>query len=352
MPSYRRAATLTPYSDRVNNYNKSEKFILSSSGSAVSTNEREEVEISIIAPMFNEAGNLDALFERLVPILENTGKTYEIICVDDGSTDDTLEKLSHHRNRNQAVCIISLARNFGKEIALTAGLDHARGAAVISIDSDLQHPPELIPTFIEKWSEGYDVVYARRRTRDDESFLRKFLGNTFYLIYNKMVDVEIPRDGGDFRLFDRKVVNAICQLRERNRFMKGLYSWVGFRQFGVDFEPDPRQGGSSSWSLWKLWNFALDGITSFGTLPLRVWLYVGIFVAVVSFIYATFLIVRTLMEGIDVPGYASLIVLILFFGGVQLISLGVIGEYLGRVYQEVKERPLYIVKRSEGLPKE
>lgn len=308
-----------------------------------------DVEISVVAPMFNEAANLDAFFDRLEPVLKNTGKSYEIICVDDGSTDDTLEVLSRHRLRNQSICVLGLARNFGKEIALTAGLDHARGAAVISIDSDLQHPPELIPTFIEKWQEGYDVVYARRKTRDDGSFVRKLLGNAFYLIYNKMVDVEIPRDAGDFRLFDQKVVGALGLLRERNRFMKGLYSWVGFRQIGVDFSPDPRHGGSSSWSLWKLWNFALDGITSFGTLPLRIWLYVGIFVATISFVYAGFLIVRTLVDGADVPGFASLIVLILFFGGVQLITLGVMGEYLGRVYQEVKARPLYVVRRSEGF---
>jgi len=234
-------------------------------------------------------------------------------------------------------------------MALTAGYDACRGSAVVTIDADLQHPPELINALFERWREGYEVVYTRRLTREDESWIRELTGKAFYRIYNKLSEVPIPPDAGDFRLLDRKVVDALNQMRERNRFMKGLYSWVGFRQIGIEYVPEERRSGSSTWSVWRLWNYAMDGITSFGTIPLRIWLYVGSAISLISFVYASFLILRTILVGIEVPGFASLIVLILFFGGVQLITLGVIGEYLGRVYQEVKGRPLYIIKETEGF---
>ena len=232
---------------------------------------------------------------------------------------------------------------------MTAGLDFSRGRAVIPIDVDLQDPPEVIGAMLEKWREGYEMVFAIRSRRDSDSHLKSFSARLFYRIYNWMSDVEMPRDAGDFRLLDRRVVDAICSLPERNRFMKGLFVWPGFRQAVVSYERQPRSRGDTKFGYWRLWNFAIDGMTSFSTLPLRVWSYVGGLVALISFLYAIFLIGRTLIYGIELPGYASLMVVVLFLGGLQLLTLGIIGEYLGRTYEEVKGRPIYVVRKTNGL---
>ncbi|NJL00935.1 MAG: glycosyltransferase family 2 protein [Spirulinaceae cyanobacterium SM2_1_0] len=308
-----------------------------------------KLELSIIIPVYNEAENLAHLFARLETVLQQIGEPYEIVCINDGSHDATLPSLLAHRHRNPAIRVVNLSRNFGKEVALTAGLDYASGAAVIPIDADLQDPPELIGELLGKWREGYDVVYATRRSRQGESWLKRWTARAFYRTVEKISDTPIPRDTGDFRLLDRRVVEVLKQLPERTRFMKGLFAWVGFSQTAVFFDREPRRGGRTTWNYWKLWNFALDGITSFSLVPLKVWGYAGLSISALSLLYASFLILRTLILGIDVPGYASLMVAVLFFGGIQLLSLGIMGEYLARVYQEVKGRPLYVVRDCYGF---
>ena len=310
------------------------------------------VEISVVAPMFNEAENLDYFFERVTGALKRLGLSYEIVCVNDGSRDGTMDGLVRHRAANPAIKIVDLSRNFGKDIALTAGLDHATGAAVVPIDSDLQDPPELIEELVKKWREGYDVVYATRRTRQGEGWFKRLSASVFYRVFNTVTDVKMPRNTGDFRLMDRRAVDALKRLGERNRFMKGLFAWVGFKQIAVLYDRQPRHAGTTKWNYWRLWNFALDGITGFSSLPLRVWTYVGVFLSILSFLYAGFLIVRTIFHGKDWPGYASMMVAILFLGGIQLITLGVLGEYLARIYTEVKGRPLYLVRETHGLARE
>ncbi|MFB8791349.1 MAG: glycosyltransferase family 2 protein [Potamolinea sp.] len=307
------------------------------------------VELSVIIPLYNEELNIDCLFERLTLVLNRLNMKYEIICVNDGSKDNTIERLIDYHYKNPVIKIVNLSRNFGKEIALSAGLDYANGAAVVPIDADLQDPPELIAEMVEKWREGYDVVYATRRSRNEETWLKRFTANAFYRTLNRISLVPIPHDTGDFRLLDRRVVDALKKMPERNRFMKGLFSWVGFKQTSIYFDRPSRYQGESTWNYWRLWNFALDGITSFSFIPLKVWSYLGVLVAIPSFFYASFLVLRTLIFGIDLPGYASIMVAILFLGGVQLVSLGVIGEYLGRVYEEVKRRPLYLVRDAYGF---
>lgn len=311
-----------------------------------------EIEISIIVPIHNEAENLEMFSSRLISVMNKLQTTYEIICINDGSKDDSYKKLLQIHTKNNFFKIINFSRNFGKEIALTAGIDYANGAAVIPIDADLQDPPELIEKLIAKWKEGYDVVYATRRSRKGESWLKKKSSKAFYYIFKKLIKVDIPVDTGDFRLIDRKVVDALKQMPEKSRFMKGLFSWVGYKQTFVLFDRDPRYLGKTSWNYWQLWNFALDGIFSFSSLPLRIWSYVGVFISFLSLVYASFLVARTLMLGIDVPGYASIMVAILFMGGIQLITLGVLGEYLSRVYEEVKARPLYLVREEIGFDSE
>ncbi|MDJ0648531.1 MAG: glycosyltransferase family 2 protein [Xenococcaceae cyanobacterium MO_188.B19] len=307
------------------------------------------IEISVVVPLYNEEENIDYLFTRLLSVLDKLETSYEIVCVNDGSKDNTLKQLIAHHNQNPLIKVINLSRNFGKEIALTAGIDYANGAAIIPIDADLQDPPELIEELVAKWREGYDVVYATRRSRQGETWLKRFTANGFYKTIGKMTSVAIPANTGDFRLLDRKVVEAIKKIPERTRFMKGLFAWVGYKQTSVMFDREPRAAGTTTWNYWKLWNFAIDGITSFSFVPLKIWSYMGLFISFISLLYASFLIIRTLIFGIDVPGYASLMVAVLFFGGVQLITLGVIGEYLGRVYEEVKGRPLYLVRESYGF---
>ncbi len=299
--------------------------------------------------MYNETDNLSQFFSRLETVLNRLNTSYEIVCVNDGSTDNTLALLLEHNKHNPFIKIVELSRNFGKEIALTAGIEHTSGSAVIPIDADLQDPPELIGKLLAKWREGYDMVYATRRIRRGETFIKRFTAKLFYRVIDAMSEISIPKNTGDFRLMDRSVVNALSQLPERTRFMKGLFSWLGFKQTAIYYDRDPRQAGESKWNYWRLWNFAIDGITSFSALPLKLWSYVGIFLSFMSMLYATFLIVRTLVMGIELPGYASMMVVILFLGGIQLITLGVIGEYLGRIYSEVKGRPLYLVRRLYGF---
>jgi glycosyltransferase involved in cell wall biosynthesis len=307
------------------------------------------VKLSLIVPLYNEQDNIDRLFSRLFAVLDPLGLSYEIICINDGSRDNTLASLLAYHHHYDAIKVINLSRNFGKEIALTAGLDYASGDAVIPIDADLQDPPELIEKLVEKWQEGYDVVYAMRRSRQGESWFKKFTANAFYRTIGKISQVPIPPNTGDFRLLDRRVVNSLKQMPERTRFMKGLFAWVGYKQTLVEFDREPRFLGNTKWNYWKLWNFAIDGITSFSLLPLKVWSYLGIIISLIALLYALYLVIKTIILGIDIPGYASLMVAILFLGGIQLITLGIMGEYLGRVYMEVKERPLYLVRETYGF---
>lgn len=309
--------------------------------------------LSVIVPMYNEADGLDGLFDALVPVLDGLDEPYEIVCVDDGSRDDTLARLIAKRDTVPRLVIGEFSRNFGKEAAMSAGLDLARGDAVIPVDADLQDPPDLIPRMVEKWREGFDVVLARRGDRKADGALKRLTAWAFYKTHNVLAEHPIPEDVGDFRLMDRKVVDVVTRLPERRRFMKGLFAWAGFKTTVIDFERPERAAGQTSWNYWKLWNFALEGITSFSSLPLRLWSYVGAVVALLSFLYAGAIVARTLIFGVDVPGYASLLTIMLFLGGLQLLSLGLLGEYVGRIYSEVKGRPLYVLRavhRSDDVP--
>ncbi|CAG9165036.1 putative glycosyltransferase [Cupriavidus laharis] len=302
--------------------------------------------LSLVVPFYNEGDALHAFFARVMPILESIpAARFEIVCINDGSADDTLSKLVGIARRDGRVRVIDLTRNFGKEAALTAGIDEAFGDAVIPIDADLQDPPELIPTLVEKWRQGAEVVLAQRASRASDSRLKRVTAAAYYRVHNCLSDLKIPENVGDFRLMDRVVVNALKQLPERHRFMKGLFAWVGFSTEIVQYEREPRSAGESKFSGWRLWNLALEGITSFSTLPLRSWTYLGCFIAMLAFCYGVYIVVRTIILGVDVPGYASVLSLLLFFGGVQLIGLGVVGEYIGRIYDESKGRPIYLVKR-------
>ena len=299
--------------------------------------------------MYNEEDNVSEFYAQVKAALERTGETWEIICINDGSRDATLAQLVALHRSDPRVKVINFSRNFGKEIALTAGIDYASGQAVIPIDADLQDPPELIPELIAQWRAGHDVVNATRRTRHGEGWLKRATARMFYRVLGKMADVQIPHNTGDFRLLSRPAVEALKRLPERTRFMKGLFAWVGFKQATVFYDRHPRFAGKTKWNYWRLWNFAIDGIVSFSSAPLKVSSYLGLFIALMAFVYALFLVVRTAIYGIDLPGYASLMVVVLFLGGIQLITLGVIGEYLGRIYAETKGRPLYIVRDCYGV---
>jgi len=302
--------------------------------------------ISIVCPMYCERGSVDPLFNRLLPVLESLGESFEIVCVDDGSTDETLALLKEYQRTEPRLRILELSRNFGKEAALTCGIDHARGDAVIPIDADLQDPPELIVDLVSTWRQGFDVVLAQRINRDADTLSKRITAKWFYRCINAISDNPLPSNVGDFRLMDRKVVEALKRLPERQRFMKGLFAWIGFRQAIVPYTRERREAGTSKFRWWQLWNFALEGIFSFSTAPLRIWVYLGMLIATSSFMYASFIVVRTLWLGIDIPGYASLITVALFLGGIQLVGLGVLGEYIGRIYGEVKGRPIYIVREE------
>ena len=303
--------------------------------------------LSIVAPFFNEGAGVDAFHEALKPVLAGlAGYRVEIVCVDDGSSDDTLERLIRLAKAHPQYKVIELSRNFGKEAALTAGLDAASGQAVVAIDADLQDPPALIHQLARMWEDGADVVLARRADRTCDGLFKRLTARWFYRMHNAVSDIGIPQNVGDFRLMDRCVVDALKQLPERQRFMKGLFCWVGFKTAIVDYHRAPRAVGHSKFPGWKLWNFALEGITSFSTAPLRMWTYVGMTSAALTTAYAFAIFIRTLVWGIAVPGYASLLIAILFFGSLQLISLGLIGEYIGRIYIESKQRPIYIVRNQ------
>lgn len=305
--------------------------------------------LSIVVPLFNEALNVAPFFERLVPVLDSLPATWEVVCVNDGSRDDTWERLIDQHRREPRIKLIDLSRNFGKEPALSAGLTHATGDAVIPIDADLQHPPELIPAMLAKWQEGFEVVYAIRQQRTGQSLLSRIEAKAFYWIFDKLADVRLPPEVGDFRLLDRKVVDVINAMPERTRFMKGIFAWVGFRQTGLPYEQQERQHGTSKWGMMKLISFAFDGLIAFSDYPLRIWAVVGSIVSGFAFFYIVVRLLKTLVFGIDVPGYESTIVTVLFLGGVQLITLGIMGHYLGRVFNEVKGRPLFIVRQRFGL---
>ena len=302
------------------------------------------VMLSVVVPVHNEAEVLPAFYDRTQRVLEQTGEDYEILFVDDGSTDNSIAELMRLRDMDSRVGLIELSRNFGKEVALSAGLETAAGDAVIIIDADLQDPPELIPEFLTHWREGYDVVYGRRTERQGETWLKITTAKWFYRILNALTDVEIPPDAGDFRLLSRRAVDALKSLPERHRYMKGLYAWIGFPQRAVPYVREARDAGATKWSYWRLWNFALEGITSFSDVPLKLATYLGALTATGSFVYGVYFLLKTLLFGNPVPGYPSLMVVILFLGGVQLICIGIMGEYLARTYNESKSRSLYFVK--------
>jgi len=301
--------------------------------------------LSVVVPMHDESENVRPFYDRTRAVLDAIGEPWEIVCVDDGSRDDTLAQLIALHRADPRVAVIELSRNFGKEIALTAGIDAARGDAVVPIDADLQDPPELIPDLVARWRDGYDVVYATRTERAGETWLKKATAAGFYQLMTHLAEIPIPPNTGDFRLMSRPAVDALCRMREQNRFMKGLFAWVGFRQYGLTYQRDPRLAGSSKWSWWRLTGLAIEGITSFSSAPLQLATWMGLAAAAFAFVYGGFRIVDTLLRGNPVAGYPSLMVVILFLGGVQLITLGIIGEYIGRIYQEVKRRPLYVVRR-------
>ncbi len=305
--------------------------------------------VSLVVPFYNEGDGVAAFYRAIRPILDGVaGIEFEVVCVDDGSGDDTLPRLLALLAGDARIRVIELSRNFGKEAALTAGIDAAIGDAVIPLDADLQDPPELIPAMIAQWQRGYDVVLARRVDRSGDSFLKRSTANLFYKLHNRISDLKIPENVGDFRLMSRAAIEAIKRLPERQRFMKGLFAWVGFRTCTVDYVRQVRVAGSSKFSGWKLWNFAIEGFTGFSTAPLKVWMYLGGVGATCALLYAAYIISRTLIHGIDVPGYASLLVVVLFLGSIQLISVGVLGEYVGRIYLESKQRPTYIVRQQHG----
>lgn len=301
--------------------------------------------LTAVVPCHNEAAVLPLLHPRLSAALDRIDAEARILYVDDGSTDGTGDVILDLAAADPRVGAILLSRNFGKEAALTAGLDHAIGDAVVVLDADLQDPPELIPEFWARFLDGHDVVYGVRRSRAGESWLKRATAAAFYRTIGRLSRTPVPADTGDFRLMSRRALDALKSLRERHRFMKGLFGWVGFRQLGVPYDRAPRAAGHTKWNYWRLWNFALEGITSFSTAPLKVATYVGVLTALAAFAYGVWIVVKTLLWGDPVAGYPSLMTVILFLGGIQLIALGLIGEYLGRLYEESKQRPLYLVER-------
>jgi len=302
--------------------------------------------ISIIVPCYNEEDVIDIFLTKICAVLQKLGKNFEIVFVNDGSRDNTLEILKEKAKEYECVRVISLSRNFGKEAALSAGLDMARGEVVVPIDVDLQDPPELILDFVKKYEEGYDVVVGKRADRTTDTPAKRLSAELFYKMHNKISDIEIPHNVGDYRLMSRKVVEELKKLPETQRFMKGIFAWLGFKTAVVEYKREERVAGETSFNGWKLWNFALDGITSFSTAPLRIWLYIGMVLAFISFVYGSWIVLKTLMFGVDSPGYASIITIVLFLGGIQLMGIGILGEYIGRIYLESKNRPVYIIENE------
>jgi polyisoprenyl-phosphate glycosyltransferase len=313
-------------------------------------NPAHRARLSVVVPGLNEERSIPALVQRLQPVLESLDLDWEVVFIDDGSTDGTLALLRALNARDPRFKAVSLSRNFGKEIAAAAGLTYVTGDVAVLMDADLQHPPELIREFVGHWRQGSDIVYGKRLDRNTDSVFQRLSARVFYAMFEKLSGTTLPEGAGDFRLLDRKAVDAMNRMRERVRFNKGLYAWMGFRSVGVPFTVPPRVGGGPSrWRLRKLLHFALDGLASFSTIPLRVWSYLGLLISLFAFCYAMVILVKTLIYGVDVPGFPSLIISVMFFAGVQLISLGVLGEYLGRMYEEVKGRPLFLVAEELGF---
>ena len=302
--------------------------------------------VTILVPAYNEEEVLNMLYDRLSNIMNSMPDyNFEILFVNDGSKDKTLNIIQDLRNQDKRVCYLNLSRNYGKEIAMIAGLDYSKGDAVIIIDADLQDPPELIPQMISLWEQGFDDVYAKRKSRKGETFLKKFTSKMYYKTLQSFTKIEIQKDTGDFRLLDRRCVEALKQFRESQRYTKGLFSWIGYNKKEILYDRDPRAAGKTKWNYRKLINLSIDGITSFTTAPLRWATTTGIIISILGFIYMMFIIIKTLVYGVDVPGYSSTMVVMLFLGGIQLIFLGIIGEYLGRAFYESKHRPIYFVDR-------
>jgi len=301
--------------------------------------------LSVVVPCYNEAEGIDAFHTRLTPVMARLPMTWEVVYVNDGSRDATWARMEALYAADPHVVLVNLSRNFGKEVATTAGLDHARGAAVVVIDADLQDPPEVIPELVAGWQDGFDMVYAQRRSREGETWMKKYTARLFYNMMQGVGRVRLPRDTGDYRIMSRRAVDAVLQLREHHRFMKGLFAWIGYPSKAVPYDRAPRLAGASSWNYWRLWDLAVEGITGFTVVPLKLATYVGLAAALFAMLFGSALILNTLIRGNQVPGYPSLMVVILFMGGVQLMTLGVIGEYLGRVFNETKRRPLYFVER-------
>lgn len=299
--------------------------------------------LTVVVPAYNESEGLRDFHARLAAVLDALDLDTEVLYVDDGSRDDTYAVMCELRAGDARVSTLKLSRNFGKELALTAGLDYADADAVVVIDSDLQDPPELIATFVRHWREGYDVIYGTRASRAGETGFKKFTASGFYRVMERLSTTPIPRDTGDFRLLSRRALDALKQVRERQRFMKGLFTWIGFRQLSVVYHRDPRHAGETKWNYWRLWNFAIDGITSFSGAPLKIATYFGILASLVAFVFGLWVLGKALWLGDPVRGYPSLMVVVLFLGGIQLMALGIIGEYLGRLYVESKQRPLYLI---------
>lgn len=300
--------------------------------------------LSVIVPVFNEEDVILHFLDATRPVLEQSGLKYEYVFIDDGSRDATAAILAQRLKDGLPGRLLGLSRNFGKEAALSAGLEAAKGDIAVIIDADLQDPPELILQMLEGWRAGYDVVYGLRVDRSSDTLMKRSTAGMFYRLFDRLANIEMPANAGDFRLIDRAVIDALLRLPERNRFMKGLFAWVGFPAMALPYERPPRKAGTGKFNYWKLWNFALDGLTGFTTLPLRVWFYGGAFVSLAAFAYAFYLILHVIISGIDVPGYASLMVALLFFSGVQLLSIGMIGEYIARLFNEAKQRPVYILQ--------
>ncbi len=313
---------------------------------------QERPRFSIVAPAYNEEEVLPEFYRRVRDVMDALGEPWELILINDGSRDNTLAVMRELHEKDPRVKIISFSRNFGHQLAITAGLDYAQGDAVVIIDADLQDPPEVIPELIEKWREGYDVVYAVRKERRGESWFKEWTAKLFYRLIYRITDVDIPKDTGDFRLMDRKVVETLRTLRERNRFMRGLSVWVGFRQTGVFYVREPRFAGETKYPLRKMLKFALDAITSFSYVPLQLATYFGFAIAAISMVGMVIVVILRLTTGRALLGQATTLVTVLFLGGIQLIFLGIIGEYLGRIYDEVKARPLYIVAETLGFDEE
>jgi glycosyltransferase involved in cell wall biosynthesis len=310
--------------------------------------QNKSVYISCIVPVYNEEANVTEFFLQLQTLLQQLTNQFEIIVIDDGSHDETVTKITA-LPASYNIKLLCLSRNFGKESALTAGLENCSGDVAIILDADFQHPLQTLPIFLEKWAEGYEMVYGVRENRNDESSVKRGFAQMFYWLMAKITHIDIPNNAGDFRLLDRKVIASINQFQERSRFMKGLYAWVGYKSIAVPFQVQERTAGRSGWGLRRLTELAITGITSFSDIPLRVWAFVGFLISFISLIYAIYIVTVTLIFGADVPGFPSIIVAVMFFGGIQLLSIGILGEYIARIFMEVKQRPKYIVEKKYGF---